>query len=73
MRLMDMMFAFPAIILALAIIAVLGPSLVNAMIAIGVMQIPLFARLVRGNTLSLKNQDYVQAADRRRRGHDRAS
>jgi peptide/nickel transport system permease protein len=62
MRLMDMMFAFPAIILALAIIAVLGPSLVNAMIAIGVMQIPLFARLVRGNTLSLKNQDYVQAA-----------
>ncbi len=62
MRLMDMMFAFPAIILALAIIAVLGPSLVNAMIAIGVMQIPLFARLVRGNTLTLKNQDYVQAA-----------
>ncbi len=62
MRLMDMMFAFPAIILALAIIAVLGPNLLNAMIAIGVMQIPLFARLVRGNTLSLKNQDYVQAA-----------
>lgn len=62
MRLMDMMFAFPAIILALAIIAVLGPNLLNAMIAIGVMQIPLFARLVRGNTLALKNQDYVQAA-----------
>lgn len=62
MRLMDMMFAFPAIILALAIIAVLGPSLVNAMIAIGVMQIPLFARLVRASTLSLKNQDFVQGA-----------
>lgn len=62
MRLMDMMFAFPAIILALAIIAVLGPSLVNAMIAIGVMQIPLFARLVRANTLTLKHQDFVQAA-----------
>lgn len=62
MRLMDMMFAFPAIILALAIIAVLGPSLINAMIAIGVMQIPLFARLVRANTLSLKSQDFVQAA-----------
>lgn len=62
MRLMDMMFAFPAIILALAIIAVLGPSLVNAMIAIGVMQIPLFARLVRADTLTLKNQDFVQAA-----------
>ena len=54
MRLMDMMFAFPAIILALAIVAVLGPSLVNAMIAIGVMQIPLFARLVRAATLSLR-------------------
>ena len=62
MRLMDMMFAFPAIILALAIIAVLGPSLVNAMIAIGVMQIPLFARLVRSNALSLKSQDFVHAA-----------
>lgn len=62
MRLMDMMFAFPAIILALAIVAVLGPSLVNAMIAIGVMQIPLFARLVRANTLSLKSQDFVHAA-----------
>jgi len=62
MRLMDMMFAFPAIILALAIIAVLGPSLVNAMIAIGVMQIPLFARLVRASTLSLKSQDFVQGA-----------
>lgn len=62
MRLMDMMFAFPAIILALAIIAILGPSLANAMIAIGVMQIPLFARLVRADTLTLKNQDFVQAA-----------
>lgn len=62
MRLMDMMFAFPAIILALAIVAVLGPSLVNAMIAIGVMQIPLFARLVRAATLSLKSQEFVQAA-----------
>lgn len=62
MRLMDMMFAFPAIILALAIIAVLGPSLFNAMIAIGIMQIPLFARLVRSSTLSLKSQDFVQSA-----------
>ena len=62
MRLMDMMFAFPAIILALAIVAVLGPSLVNAMIAIGVMQIPLFARLVRAATLSLRSQEFVQAA-----------
>lgn len=62
MRLMDTMFAFPAIILALAIIAVLGPSLFNAMIAIGVMQIPLFARLVRAETLSLKTQDFVHAA-----------
>jgi peptide/nickel transport system permease protein len=62
MRVMDMMFAFPAIILALAIISVLGPSLFNAMIAIGVMHIPLFARLIRSSTLSLKNQDFVQGA-----------
>lgn len=62
MRIMDMMFAFPAIILALAIIAVLGPSLVNAMLAIGFMQIPLFARLVRSNVLGVKNLDFVQAA-----------
>lgn len=62
MRLMDMMFAFPAIILALAIISVLGPNLFNAMIAIGVMQIPLFARLIRSTTLSLKNQEFVQSA-----------
>jgi peptide/nickel transport system permease protein len=62
MRLMDMMFAFPAIILALAIIAVLGPSLFNAMIAIGLMQIPLFARLVRASTLSLKSRDFVHSA-----------
>lgn len=62
MRIMDMMFAFPAIILALAIIAVLGPNLINAMLAIGFMQIPLFARLVRSNVLGIKNLDFVQAA-----------
>lgn len=62
MRLMDMMFAFPSIILALAIVSVLGPSLFNAMIAIGFMQIPLFARLVRSNVLNIRELDYIQAA-----------
>ncbi|MEX2376267.1 MAG: ABC transporter permease [Dehalococcoidia bacterium] len=62
MRIMDMLFAFPAIILALAIVAVLGPSMFNAMLAIGFMQIPLFARLVRSSVLSIKELDYVQAA-----------
>lgn len=62
MRLMDMMFAFPSIILALAIVAVLGPSLLNAMLAIGFMQIPLFARLVRASVLNIKELDYVKAA-----------
>lgn len=62
MRLMDMMFAFPSIILALAIVAVLGPSLFNAMIAIGFMQIPLFARLVRASVLNIRELEYVKAA-----------
>lgn len=62
MRLMDMMFAFPSIILALAIVAVLGPSLVNAMLAIGFMQIPLFARLVRSSVLNIRELEYIKAA-----------
>lgn len=62
MRLMDMMFAFPSIILALAIVAVLGPSLINAMLAIGFMQIPLFARLVRSSVLNIRELEYVKAA-----------
>jgi len=62
MRLMDIMLAFPYLLLALIVVAVLGPSLWNAMIAIGVVYIPQFARLVRGTVLSVREQDYVDAA-----------
>ena len=62
MRLMDALYAYPALLLALVVIAVLGSSLVNVMIAIGVVFIPLYARVVRGSTLSAKENDYVLAA-----------
>ncbi len=62
MRTMDGILSFPMLVLALAIIAALGPSLVNAMLAIGVVNIPNFARLARGQVLSVRSMDYVQAA-----------
>ncbi|MEP6995322.1 MAG: ABC transporter permease [Acidobacteriota bacterium] len=62
MRIMDGLLAFPAIVLALAITAMLGPSLNNVMIAIGITGIPGFARLVRGQVLTTKGLEYVQAA-----------
>ena len=61
MRLMDVMLGFPYILLILAIVAILGPSLVNAMIAIGFANIPTFARLARASILVVKEQDYVTA------------
>jgi peptide/nickel transport system permease protein len=62
MRVMDGLLALPTLVLALAITAMLGPSLNNAMLAIGITGIPVFARLVRGQVLSLRELDYVQAA-----------
>jgi len=62
MRIIDGILAFPMLVLALGIIAILGPGLVNAMIAITIVNIPGFARLVRGQVLSARNLDYVQAA-----------
>lgn len=62
MRCMDAVLAFPAIILALAIISALEPSPVNAMIAIGIVTIPSFARITRGSLLSLKQQEFVEAS-----------
>ena len=62
MRLMDVLFAFPAVLLAITIMAILGASTRNVMIAIGIVYIPSFARIVRGVTLALKAQDYVLAA-----------
>jgi peptide/nickel transport system permease protein len=59
---MDVLLAFPGILLALAIIAALGPGLAQAMVAVGVHEIPSFARLVRGSVLSIRTQEYVDAA-----------
>ncbi|MFU8888793.1 MAG: ABC transporter permease [Trueperaceae bacterium] len=60
--LVDILMAFPGILLAIAIVAVLGPSLTNAMIAISVTQIPRYARIIRSVVLSLRESEYVQAA-----------
>ena len=62
MRVLDGLMAFPAILLAIAIMAVLGPSLQNAMLAIGVIYIPPFARIVRASVLSLREREFVTAA-----------
>jgi peptide/nickel transport system permease protein len=62
MRVLDGLLAFPAIVLALAITAVLGPSLRHAMVAIAVVGIPGFARLVRSQVLSLRAREFVEAA-----------
>ena len=61
-RIVDAMLACPFLILAIAFAAFLGPSLTNAMIAIGVSYTPIFVRLTRGQTLSVKVEDYVEAA-----------
>jgi len=60
--LMDMMLAFPGILLALSIIAIFGPGLVNLMIAVGISSVPAYTRLVRGTVFTVKRQTYVEAA-----------
>ncbi len=62
MRLADVLFAFPGILLAIGIVAILGSGMANVIIAVSVFSIPTFARLVRGNTLALKHLTYVEAA-----------
>nr|WP_216664847.1 ABC transporter permease [Bacillus sp. WMMC1349] len=61
-RIFDIMLAFPSILLAIAIVAILGPSLQNALIAIAIINIPTFGRLVRSRVLSIKEEEYVLAA-----------
>lgn len=61
-RLVDVMFAFPGILLALVVIAILGPDLSSAMIAVGISAMPLYIRVVRGSVLSLRHVEYVEAA-----------
>lgn len=62
MRVIDALLAFPGLLLAISITAALGPQIQNAMIAIGVISIPVYARLTRGQVLSLRELDYVTAA-----------
>jgi glutathione transport system permease protein len=62
MRLCDVLLAFPGILLAIGVVAVLGPGIANVIYAVAVFSVPVFARLVRGSTLSLKTSLYVQAS-----------
>jgi len=62
MRVMDVLMAVPAILLAIAIVAALGPSLRNLMLAIGVASIPSYARIVRASVMTVKGQEYIEAA-----------
>lgn len=62
MTIMDVLFAFPAVLLAIAIMAMLGPTLNNVILAIGVVNLPVFVRLTRGAVLSVKNLLYIEAA-----------
>ncbi|MCT8173778.1 glutathione ABC transporter permease GsiD [Variovorax sp. CY25R-8] len=61
MRISDVLFAFPGILLALGVVAILGSSMTNVVVAVSVFSVPAFARLVRGNTLVLKQQTYIEA------------
>jgi glutathione transport system permease protein len=62
MRICDVLFAFPGILLAIGIVAILGGGMINVIIAVAIFSIPTFARLTRGNTLALKHLTYVEAA-----------
>jgi glutathione transport system permease protein len=62
MRICDVLFAFPGILLAIGIVAILGGGMANVIWAVAVFSIPTFARLVRGNTLALKHLTYIEAA-----------
>ncbi len=62
MRAMDILMAFPSLLLAIAIVSVLGPGLYNALLAIGIVSIPIYARVVRSSVLAVKNLEYVDAS-----------
>ncbi len=62
MRILDVLMAFPSLLLAIAIVSVLGPGLINALLAIAIVDIPIFARVVRAGVLSVKELDYVLAS-----------
>lgn len=62
MRTMDILLVFPALLLAIAIVTVLGPGLINAQLAIGIVAIPIYARIMRASVLSVREQDFVTAS-----------
>lgn len=62
MRSLDVLMAFPSLLLAIAIVAVLGPGLINALLAIAIIEIPIFARVVRASVVSIKELDYISAS-----------
>jgi len=62
MRIVDMMLSLPSLLLAVSVAALLGPSIVTVMIAVGVVSVPIFARLLRGSMIAQANRDYVLAA-----------
>ncbi|WP_040979609.1 nickel transporter permease [Oceanobacillus jeddahense] len=69
MRIMDIFMAFPSFLLALAIVSVLGPGMINVMIAIGIFSIPNFSRISRSAVISIKNMEYIEAT-KAMGGHD---
>ncbi len=62
MRMIDIVLAFPSILLAILIVAILGPKLENAMIAIGIVNAPVYARLLRSSTMTIKNNEFIDAS-----------
>lgn len=71
MRAIDILMAFPSLLLAIAVVASLGPGLSNSMLAVSIVGIPYYARIVRGGVLTLRNQEFVQAARVVGAGHGR--
>ncbi|MBM3270769.1 MAG: ABC transporter permease [Candidatus Sericytochromatia bacterium] len=71
MRLVDVLMAFPTILLAILVVAILGPSLTNAMLAVAIVNVPTYARLVRASALVVARQEYVSAARALGAGHAR--
>jgi ABC-type dipeptide/oligopeptide/nickel transport system permease subunit len=62
MRVMDVLLAFPSLLLSIAIVSVLGPGLINALLAIAFVSIPVYARIIRASVLQVKEQDFVSAS-----------
>ena len=62
MRCMDVLMAFPSLLLAISIVSVLGPGLINALLAIAIVEIPIYARVVRAGVISVKDLDFVDAS-----------